>query len=199
VPGTLGVLVAGGDGSRLGLGIPKALVSVGDATLLARGARTLGAVCDQVVVAAPAALALPNPAAGDDAPGSRSPDRAFDPAGTAGPLAMVLAVDLPLATPPALAALLACLGDHQAVIPAPRGVPQPLAAAYAPSALAHLAAHLDAGERSLTRAVVALDVVWLDDEALARLPGGHENFFNLNTREELMEAGRRLAARGGAR
>jgi molybdopterin-guanine dinucleotide biosynthesis protein A len=211
--GTLGVLVAGGAGSRLGLGCPKALVRVGETTLLERGLRTLAAVCDDVVVAAPADLALRFPAAPGSGPGGGPPTRVFDPPGAAGPLAgvvaglssrpfsraLVLAVDLPFVTSPALVALLGRLADHQAVVPAPGGVPQPLAAAYAAPARAILAARLEAGERSLTRAVDSLDALRLDDEALRRLPGGLENFFNLNTREDLAEAERRLAAREEAR
>jgi molybdopterin-guanine dinucleotide biosynthesis protein A len=211
--GTLGVLVAGGAGSRLGLGSPKALVRVGDATLLERGLRTLAALCDDVVVAAPADLGLPFPAESGRGRGGRLPARAFDPPGASGPLAgvvaglssrafesaVVLAVDLPFATPAALAALLGRLGDHQAVVPVPGGVPQPLAAAYAATARDILAVRLEAGERSLIRAVDRLDAERLDDDALARLPGGLETFFNLNTREDLAEAERRLAAREAAR
>jgi molybdopterin-guanine dinucleotide biosynthesis protein A len=213
MPGTLGVLVAGGAGSRLGLGTPKALVRVGEATLLERSLRTLAAICDEVVVAAPADLVLRFPAASGVGPGAGSPARAFDPPGASGPLAgvvaglssrpfaraLVLAVDLPFATTAALAALLGRLADHQAVVPEPGGVPQPLAAAYAAPARAVLAARLQAGERSLSRAVDSLDALRLDDEALRRLPGGLENFFNLNTREDLAEAERRLAAGEEAR
>ena len=52
---------------------------------------------------------------------------------------------------------------------------------------------------ALRRAVDALDALRLDDDALTRLPGGLESFFNLNTREDLAEAERRLAAREAAR
>jgi len=98
-----------------------------------------------------------------------------------------------------LAALLERLGDHQAVVPRPAGVPQPLAAAYAPVARDILAARLAAGERALTVAVQPLDALRLDDAALERLPGGLESFFNLNTRADLAEAERRLAEREAAR
>src|SRR5262245_62101958 len=59
---TLGVLVAGGSGSRLGLGVPKAMASVGGVTLLERGVGTLSGLCDQIVVSAPAKLRLQMPA-----------------------------------------------------------------------------------------------------------------------------------------
>jgi molybdopterin-guanine dinucleotide biosynthesis protein A len=207
MPGTLGVLVAGGAGSRLGLGVAKALVRVGESTLLERALRTLAAACDHIVVAAPAALALPLPPVG---PGGATPGRVVDVAGPPSPLAgivaglsarpfdraVVLGVDFPFATPAALEALIARLGDHDAVVPGPGGFPQPLAAAYAPSARTLLRARLEGGERSVVRALGALEVLGLDDDALGRLPGGLEN---LNTRDDLAEAERRLAAREAAR
>lgn len=55
---TLGVLLAGGHGTRLGAGIPKALVTLGSETLLARARRTLDAVCDECVVCAPVEVAV---------------------------------------------------------------------------------------------------------------------------------------------
>jgi molybdopterin-guanine dinucleotide biosynthesis protein A len=206
MPGTLGVLVAGGAGTRLGLGLPKALVRVGGATLLERGLRTLETACDEIVVAAPASLALPLP---NGSRGGLSPTPVADVEGAAGPLAgvvagfssrtfaraVVLGVDFPCVTSAALESLLARLGDRGAVVPAPGGVPQPLVAAYAPATRAILAARLVAGERSLRRALEALDVLRLEDDALARLPGGLESFLNLNTRGDLADAERRLAAR----
>jgi molybdenum cofactor guanylyltransferase len=205
---TLGVLVAGGSGSRLGLGVPKAMASVGGMTLLERGVRTLSGLCDRIVVSAPARMRLPM-----SAMAGTPLHRADDPAGTSGPLAgvvaglsatdyrqaLVLAVDLPMATPGALAALLARLDDHQAVLPMVDGLPQPLAAAYAPTAVTLLAARLSAGERALTVAVESLQALWIRDEAWAGLPGGLDNFFNVNTRADLAEAERRLTAREAAR
>lgn len=208
--GTRGVLVAGGRGARLGMDVPKALVRLGDATLLERALRTLASICDHVVVAAPAALALPLPPPG---PGCSPPGRVHDVAGPPSPLAgivagldahaferaVVLGVDFPFAVPAALAALRERLGDRDAVVPAPGGFPQPLVAAYAPRAGVLLRTRLEAGERSVVRALAALDVLSLDDEALRGLPGGLETFFNLNTPDDLAEARRRLEAGEAAR
>ena len=81
-------------------------------------------------------------------------------------------------------------------------MPQPLAAAYSPSAAPTLASRLHAGERSVTHAALALDPLFLGDEELARLDGGLENFFNLNTPADLEEAESLLRVReetgGGA-
>ena len=196
----LGVLVAGGRGVRLGGASAKALTRLGRTTLLERALAVLAAVCDEVVVAAPAALELPVP------PGMR----VADAPGAAGPLAgvvaglaarpyeraIVLGVDFPLVRAGALAALCAGLADRAALVPAPGGVPQPLVAVYAPRAAASLARSLERGATALTAAVLALEARLLADDELARLEGGLENFFNLNTPEDLAEAGRRLAAAG---
>jgi molybdopterin-guanine dinucleotide biosynthesis protein A len=194
--GTLGIVLAGGAGRRLGAGLPKALVTLSGRTLLERAVATLYETCDDVVVAAPAQLALPACPA----------PRAADPEGAAGPLsgliggwraapgwrAIVLGADFPLARAGALRALAARLAGEEAVIPAPGGRPQPLVAVYAPRALAALEASFAAGVRAVTVATAGLEAVRPDDAALAALEGGLDNFFNVNTPEDLAEAARRL-------
>lgn len=200
--GTIGVLVAGGRGRRLSSRAPKALVRLGGRTLLERSLATLTAVCGEVVVVAPAAMSLPVPAA----------MRVADVPGAAGPLAgvaaglaarsfecaLVLGVDFPLMRPAALAALRDQIGDAIALLPAPGGIPQPLAAAYRLAAAAPLAAALERGERTLTAAVLALGPRLIADGELDRLEGGLGNFFNLNTLEDLAEAEVRLGSAPGA-
>jgi len=204
---TLGVLVAGGAGSRLALGIPKAGVRLGGVTLLERGIAILATVCDEIVVSAPATLGLPLSHTPRRALGGRPLHRADDPTGTVGPLAgmvaglsrvaferaVVLGVDLPFMRRAVLETLLDRLPGHQAVIPVAGGFPQPLAAAYAPAAAPILASRLAAGERSPVRALGALEVLTLDDAELALLPGGLGSFFNLNSQEDLVEAAVRIA------
>ena len=195
-PRTLGVIVAGGRGVRLGLGRPKAFAEVGGTTLLARAEVALAPLCDAIVITAPAGL---------DLPPHRAP-RVADATGQAVPLAglvaglaacrferaVALGVDFPLMRPEMLAALLARLGPRAAVIPAPGGVPQPLAAAYAPAAAETFAAALARGERAVTRAALALDPVLVSEVELSRLEGGSASFFNLNTPGDLREAERLL-------
>lgn len=196
--GVLGVLVAGGQGRRLSRSTPKALVCLSGLTLLERAWAVLEAACDEGVVVAPAALALPVPAAMRimDGPRAEGPlaglvaglgARSFE-------RAVVLGVDFPLMRPAALAALRDQLGGETALLPAPGGIPQPLAAVYGPAAAGALARALERGERALTPAALALRPRLLDDGELARLPGGLENFFNLNTPDDLAEAARRLGA-----
>jgi molybdenum cofactor guanylyltransferase len=189
---TLGILLAGGHGTRLGLGLPKALARLGGMTLLERSRAVLGAACDDVVVVAPAALALPVPDA----------ERVMDPEGSEGPLgglvaglaarpfqrAIVLGVDFPLMRPGLLGVLAEMLGGHAAVLPLAGGMPQPLAAVYAPVAAGRLAACLAAGERAVMPAVAQLAPLVVRDEVLAGLDGGLECFLNVNVPGELARA-----------
>jgi molybdopterin-guanine dinucleotide biosynthesis protein A len=207
---TLGVLVAGGAGERLKAGVPKALAPLGGMTLLERAARALASVADEVVVAAPPLLVLPLSAA-VRARGGSTLRRIGDRPGATGPLAgmvaglldqappfacaLVLGVDFPFMEPAFLTALLERLGDAQAVVPAPAGIIQPLAAAYAPAAAAILATCHAAGEGAPTRALRTLTVRRLDDAEIAHMPGGHACLINLNTPDDWAQAERRMAAR----
>jgi molybdopterin-guanine dinucleotide biosynthesis protein A len=198
VAGRLGVLVAGGRGRRMGLGFPKALLPLAGRTLLERGMDVLAATCDRMVVAAPAGMALPLAPAlrADDPPGAEGPLAGLVAGLVAQPfeVALVLGVDFPLMTPGALERLAAALDGAAAAIPMPGGVPQPLAAAYGPQAVPALAAALGAGERAPTRAVMRLAPRYLDDGALAALPGGRGCFLNLNRAAQIEEVERALAA-----
>ena len=200
---TLGVIVAGGRGVRLGHGQPKAFAEVGGMTLLARAEAALSGLCDEVVIAAPLGLALPPHHFAHVADAT---DAAVPLAGLVAGLsarelgrAVALGVDFPLMRNEMIAALLSRLGTRAAVIPAPGGIPQPLAAAYAPAAVAPLALALSHGERAVTAATLALDPVIVGDGELSRLEGGCDCFFNLNTPHDLAEAERRLSVLAPAR
>jgi len=193
---TLGLVLAGGRGVRLGLDRPKALASIGATTLLDRALACLGSCCDEVLVVAPRERELPIPPdlRVDDAPGAKGPLAGLVGGLMARPCerAVVLGVDFPLMRPQALRAMISRLEAHAAVVPVPDGVPQPLAAIYGGGASTALAARLAAGERSVTAAALALEPRLLDNNQLSLLEGGLENFFNVNRPEDLAEAERRL-------
>jgi len=196
--GTLGVLLAGGRGARLGGAGPKALARLGGETLLDRARRTLAAACDAVVVSAPPGIAvrLGVPDAVPDAPGGAGPLAGVVAGLASRPYrrAIVLGVDFPLVRPATLTALLERLARFDAVIPEPGGVPQPLVAAYAARAAMILTEAWRRGERSIVAAARGLDALRMDDQALAAIEGGPAVFFNVNAPADLAEAGRLLAA-----
>ena len=198
---TLGILLAGGRGSRLAAGAPKALVDVGGRTLLAHAIGALVPVCDEIVVVAPDAIELPplrHRRVVDDAEGPLPAlVAAFE--SCEWERAVALGVDFPLLRPAMLLALVERLGGADACVPRPGGVPQPLAAVYGPRGAARVADAWRAGERSVVRALERLEPRFVDDPELDALPGGSAAFFNLNTPGDRDEAERRLArARGDA-
>ena len=205
---TLGVLLAGGRGERLGAPVAKAHVRVAGRTLLARAMDALAPVSDRVVVAVPRAFEWP-----DSSPPPPSVTLAHDVLDDEGPLAglvgalrapghdeaervVLLGVDFPLMSASVLRALLAeaAYAPAPALLPAPGGIPQPLVAIYSRAAGEALCAAFDAGERSLVASALALGARVLDDAALERLGIREALAFNLNTPRDLAEAEQRLAA-----
>lgn len=195
---SLGVLLAGGRGARLGYGQPKALALFQGRWLLANALGVLRAVCDEIVVCAPRDMILP---IGDEL-------RVNDPDGDAGPLAamvtglrsrpsvaaLALAVDLPLLAPGLLAAMKERLAGAPAVVPSPGGRLQPLAAWYAPPATDALAVQFEQGERSIGRAVHSLGPRVLRDADLEALGAHEHSFLNVNTEADMAEAERMARA-----
>jgi len=200
--GPVGVLLAGGRGARLGLGLPKALVALDGRTLLERAQATLAIACEEVLVCAPRdvgeLLGLEHFVADGIEHGGPLAGLVTGLAAARGRTVLALGVDLPFMRADTLARLAELLGAHEAVVPAPHGRPQPLAAAYAPRAADRLARALTGGERRCVAAVLALDARVLDADEVGQLPGGADAFFNLNTPADLAEAARRLAAEHAA-
>ena len=199
MPTRCGIVLAGGRGVRLGLSVPKALAELAGRTLLERAVTTLRVACGDVVVVTPPGFDVRPVAA----------RRAFDVRGHAGPMAglvagleacagvpcAVLGVDFPLVSPEFVAALFSALdrGGADAVAPRPHGIPQPLVSVLAAVAAAKLRAALEAGVTSMRGGLEALEVEWLDDEALALMPGGADALLNVNTPADLEQARRALA------
>jgi len=199
--GTLGILLAGGAGLRLGAGVAKAEVVVGDMTLRDRALATLAETCDAIVIVSPRSRT--SAATLDD-------ERWVEDEG-AGPLsgivaaigadtferALVLGVDFPLVRPRLLNALLDELHRTRAkaVMCAPRGIPQPLVAAFGPAAAVELKRAFEAGERSITRAMTVLGAAVVSEDFLMAHGGGLDELMNVNTPDDMAAAGRLLAER----
>ncbi|HTO90777.1 MAG TPA: molybdenum cofactor guanylyltransferase [Candidatus Sulfotelmatobacter sp.] len=185
---TLGILLAGGRGSRLAQGSPKAKVLLEGETLFERAARELSAVCDEVVVVLPEDFEL-----------ATSLPRVNDLIAAGGPLsalvaglearaferALALGVDFPRLTASKLTRLLAAHGDHPATVPAPGGRPQPLTAVYSRTARLPLRQAFESGARAVTPAVMALGPRMLADHELRALGLAPGDFADLDRPEDL--------------
>jgi molybdopterin-guanine dinucleotide biosynthesis protein A len=104
----------------------------------------------------------------------------------AGRPVLAVACDLPLLTPPLLAALAAA--PKPLVLAAPGGDPQPLLGRYAPELLPELEAAL-AREEPLRRTVAALSPRLFGDAELARFGDPAELLLNVNDPADLARAG----------
>jgi molybdopterin-guanine dinucleotide biosynthesis protein A len=180
----IGCVLAGGAGSRLG--VPKATAELAGRPLISYPLAALEEVCERVVVVCKRDTQLPPL----DAERWDEPDDPRHPiAGIvhalerAGGAVLVCGADLPFVTPAACGLIADELrpGMHAAVAFC-EGRLQPLLGAYATEALEVLS-RAPAGE-PLTRTVESLMPIPVDIE-----PG---IVFNVNTREDLAEAERRI-------
>ncbi|HXM58190.1 MAG TPA: molybdenum cofactor guanylyltransferase [Candidatus Dormibacteraeota bacterium] len=174
------VLLAGGDSRRMGR--PKALLPVGDATLVEWLAARLAPAFSHLLVAARSADQLPpalrrhlvrdlhvgaGPLAGVEAALAASPHD----------LVVAVACDMPAVTvelAERLADAATAGPTYDAAVPRIDGRPEPACAAYRRSAAGPIAAALREGRYKAAHALAELHVNWLDDED----PG---LFTNLNT------------------
>jgi molybdopterin-guanine dinucleotide biosynthesis protein A len=182
--GALGVVLAGGAGTRLGGA--KALAPLGGEPLLAWPLRALREAVGEAVVVAKRSSPLPPGVEAWFEPGEpRHPltgvVHALERA--EGRAVLVVAVDLPLVTPAFLRELAGReAGGAAAVVAAAAGRPQPLCARYEPAAREPLAAALPDGR--VLDAVLALRPVLVEAPDAALLA-------NVNTPDDLARANRR--------
>ena len=185
-PALAGVVLCGGRSVRMG--VDKATIEMGGATLLDRAVSRLTEVCDPVLIAPgglslrvdarrliPDALPGAGPLGGIVAALHRSPHS----------LLAVAAVDMPWLDPALLRLLAARIGDHDvALCQTQRGL-EPLHAVYARSALPVAEAALHSADRSLRGVIARLRARTIAEEDW-RTAGFSERFAsNVNTPADL--------------
>ena len=191
---TLGAVLAGGAGTRLGGG--KAMVQLAGRALVEYPLAALAAAGIEAVVVAKLDTALPPL----EVPVLREPEEPQHPLlgivtalrAAAGRPVLAVACDLPLLAPGLLASLAAAA--EPLVVAAPGGSPQPLLARYAPELLPDLEAAL-ARQEPLRRTVAALSPRLLTDADLARFGDPAELLLNVNDPADLERAGGMLGPR----
>jgi molybdenum cofactor guanylyltransferase len=181
---TLGAVLAGGRGSRLGGG--KALVELGGRPLIEHPLEALAAAgLDTVVVAKPGEELRGGISLLAEPLEPRHPLCGIVTALRLGRPVVAIACDLPFVAPELIELLAAA--PEPLVVPTLEGRPQPLLARYGPSLLPRLEAAL-AREEPLARTVEALAPRFLSEEEVARFGDPQRLLFNVNDREDLRRA-----------
>lgn len=181
-------MLAGGRGSRLGLGSKPAALLAGR-PLMAYSAEALAQVCERVAVVCKRSSEVPSLAGverWDEPDQPRHPLTGIVNAlETAGAPVLVCAADMPFVTADACRSLLQAAGSTPAVVASAGGVLQPVLGLYAPAALERLKA-APSGD-PLTRTIESLD------PARVALPPALVR--SIDTAEDLAEAEALLAGR----
>ena len=191
----IGVLLAGGQGRRLGG--DKAWVHVGGRTLAERVLEPLRAVCDTVVVSCRMDTALP-PLPGVDEAWVQREDVGGPAAGIASALReargrpiLAVGLSLPLISEAVLRALMAVQGDGRAaVVPSLEGRLEPLAARWSESALPLLEGFRTHADLERVAACV--------DHAVVPFAADDPAFQRVDVPEDVLRAHAILDARGRA-
>jgi molybdenum cofactor guanylyltransferase len=173
------------------MGTDKALLRLGNETLLERGVHTLEAVARHVVIACGEKNRYSLP--GINCLGDPHPDMgplggllaAFET--TDAHTVLVLACDLPFVTAPLMQLLLATAPDAPIVIARSAGIAQPLCGRYATGVHSALQAYLASGDRKVMGFVSTCQHMYLD------IDPGHPLFHpsllsNINLRDDLVRA-----------
>jgi molybdopterin-guanine dinucleotide biosynthesis protein A len=183
------IILCGGRSRRMGR--DKAELPFGGETLLARVARLLTPVVDDIVVSAAAGQVIPaDLCAVRDSRAGGGPVPALLDAWPAArhDLVAVVAVDTPLLQPSVLELLARSLASgDEAVVPRVRGRAMPVCALYRRPAARAAAARLPP-DASLHQLLDALSVRWLDEAALATADPGLMTFLPCNTDEDYQRA-----------
>lgn len=179
MPATLLVL-AGGRSRRMGR--PKALLPVGELTLIEWVVSRLAPAFQDLLVAARDRSQLPpslRPHLVRDLHLGAGPLAGIEAglAATRQPALVAVACDMPHVTVELVARLFEASEGHDAAVPRLGGRPEPTCAAYRLSAAGPIAAALGGGRRRVAEALEELDVAWLEGEDPAQ-------FASLNTPED---------------
>lgn len=171
------------------MGADKALLEVEGAPLVVRVAERLSRVAHPVILApgVPGRLgSLGYPEVADAVPGS-GPLAGLVAGLEASPhpLAAVVAVDMPLASPDVFRLLATLHGDEDAVVPVTAEGPQPLHAVYARSALPALRGALEGGRLALRAALQGLRVREVGEDEWRRADPTGTFALNLNSPADL--------------
>lgn len=190
IAGVTGVILAGGASSRMGTN--KALLKIGEQTLIERVYATMAALFPAVIIVTntPDSYAsLSCPMVGDIYPSFGSIAGLHAGLCASGTERIfVAACDMPFLNPALIRLLCSCGNDYDAVVPLNScGLREPLHALYAKSALTPLRQAIEAGDRSILHVLDSMRTRLVSDDEFRSIAGAEESFRNVNTREEFAQ------------
>jgi coenzyme F420-0:L-glutamate ligase / coenzyme F420-1:gamma-L-glutamate ligase len=181
------VILCGGSGTRMGR--DKAVIEVDGEPLVHRVAGAIGRVANPVLLAPGRPGRLGTLAYGevaDDPEGAGPLGGMIAGLGASPhPLAAVVAVDMPFASPEVIALLAGRWAGEDALVPVTDAGPQPLHALYARSALPTLRAAVASGRRAVRDAVAVTNVRYVGPQEWRPADPSGRFAHNLNRAEDL--------------
>jgi molybdopterin-guanine dinucleotide biosynthesis protein A len=187
VSNVTGVILAGGASSRMGSN--KALLNIGNQTLIERVFTTMSALFSHVIIVTntPQLYAsLPCRKVADIYPGFGSIaglQAGLDASSTE--RIFVVACDMPFLNAELIRMLCRNGNEFDAVVPVNRfGLREPLHALYAKSALNSLQDAIERGDRSILNLLDKLRTNLVPNDQFSSIDGAEESFRNVNTRDE---------------
>ncbi|PZC43920.1 MAG: molybdopterin-guanine dinucleotide biosynthesis protein A [Chloroflexi bacterium] len=189
-----GIVLAGGRSRRMGQ--DKASLMLDGVSLLQRCVDRLASVVDELVLVGAPGCSLP-PVVSDlpmltveDPVEGEGPlmGIAVGLEAASAPVAVVVAVDMPLLEPELLRLLTRRVNStHRWVVPIALDRPQPLCSAFSVEALGVIRAHLEAGDRAPMALEADLDAYRMQVEEWSTVDAEGRSFLNVNTPEEFQE------------
>ncbi len=173
------------------MGRAKGLLAFGDETMLARIARIVRSVADDVIVVARRDLQVP---AGLTVVHDRVEDLgplagiSVGLAASKSDLNIVVACDMPLINPQVLARLASLIGDHDACVAVADGHPSALCGIYRSRIASNAQALLDSGERRVMRLLDQIQTKRVDAEVFRDIDPRLETFLSVDTPQKYADA-----------
>jgi molybdopterin-guanine dinucleotide biosynthesis protein A len=189
-PSRMGFVLAGGRSSRMGT--DKAFLKLGDRTLLDRAISVLGVVCPAFAIVGDRERFSVYGRVVEDVYKGSGPLAGIHAAllHSSAELNLILAVDLPFASPELLSFLFASAEGAEAVVTVPRLAAgyQPLCAVYRRDFATAAEQALRAGKNKIDALFAGLNVRTIEESELSAAGFSQRVFSNLNTPEDIQMA-----------
>ena len=194
MPGTTGIILAGGKSSRLGS--EKALAKLGEKSLIELTVDCLSTICQAIIVVTNQNLINPIKAIQlnvklvlDFYPGKGALGGVYTGlASTDTYYSLIVGCDMPFLNRDLLNHLIYSAPGFDAVVPEINGMIEPLHAIYSKNCLITIKQLLDQGDLSVSKLVSLVKTRYVNQSEIDKFDPEHLSFFNINTQKDLRKA-----------